>query len=57
VLPAEVVNGDPYRYRRTKDGLFLLYSVGTDLRDDGGVVNPALRPSKQPDWIWSYPAK
>lgn len=56
-IPAEVVNGDPYRYRRTKDGLFLLYSVGTDLRDDGGVVNPALRPSKQPDWIWSYPAK
>jgi len=54
-LPAEVVNGEPYRYRRTKDGLFLLYSVGTDLRDDGGVVNPALRPYKQADWIWSYP--
>ena len=32
-LPAEIVNGEPHRYRRTDEGHFLLYSVGPDLRD------------------------
>ncbi len=56
-VPAEIVNGEPYRYRRTEDGSFVLYSVGTDLRDDGGVIDPKARASKQADWVWRYPAK
>ena len=56
-VPVEIVNGEPYRYRRTDDGSFLLYSVGTDLRDDGGVIDPKASASKQADWVWRYPAK
>ncbi len=62
-LPVEIVNGEPYRYRRTDDGSFLLYSVGLDLRDDDGIIDPKLRadwrasPTDQPDWVWRYPAK
>jgi len=54
-LPAEIVNGEPYRYRRTGDGSFVLYSVGPDLRDDGGIIDPKVSASKQLDWVWSYP--
>jgi hypothetical protein len=56
-IPVETVNGEPYRYRRTDDGSFVLYSVGTDLRDDGGVINPKRKASRQLDWVWRYPAK
>ena len=55
-LPAEIVSGKPYHYRRTEDGSFVLYSVGLDLRDDGGIIN-LKKPSKgQADWVWQYPA-
>jgi hypothetical protein len=54
-VPIEVVNGEPYHYRRTEDGSFLLYSVGSDLRDDSGILAPAVTASKQLDWIWRYP--
>ena len=56
-VPAEIVNGEPYRYRRTDDGSFALHSVGTDLRDDSGVIVPMANASKQADWVWRYPAK
>jgi hypothetical protein len=55
--PVEIVNGDSYHYRRTDDGSFILYSVGMNLRDDGGVIDPKLTTSKQLDWVWRYPAK
>jgi hypothetical protein len=54
-VPVEVVNGEPYHYRRTEDGRFLLYSVGLDRRDDDGVLFPKLSASKQLDWVWRYP--
>ena len=54
-LPAEIVNGEPYRYHHTDDGSFVLYSVGPDLRDDGGVIDPKATASKQTDWVWRYP--
>ncbi len=54
-LPAEIVNGEPYRYHRADDGSFLLYSVGPDLRDGGGVIDPKATASKQADWVWRYP--
>jgi hypothetical protein len=34
------MNGEPLRYRLTSDGDFVLYSVGTDGRDNGGDPNP-----------------
>ena len=55
-LPAEIVNGEPYRYRRSGNVSFVLYTVGTDLRDDG-VIDPKASAAKQTDWVWRLPAK
>jgi hypothetical protein len=56
-LPHEIVNGEPYHYRRADDGRFVLYSVGMDLKDDGGIIDPKLKATKQKDWVWRYPAQ
>jgi hypothetical protein len=37
-VPADFMDGQPLRYRRTDDGHFLLYSVGLDCVDDGGQM-------------------
>ena len=62
-LPHDVIGGQPLHYRRTKDGLFVLYSVGWNETDDGGVVayqknskTPRVDPNEG-DWVWQYPAK
>jgi hypothetical protein len=54
-LPKDAITGEPYRYRRSDDGAFVLYSVGWNETDEGGnlalkkdgVVNFELG-----DWIW-----
>ena len=56
-LPNDVLTGEPYKYRRTDDGQFVLYSVGWDEKDDGGVPGKTLFDEKQGDWVWEYPAK
>jgi hypothetical protein len=60
-IPHDVINGQPLHYRRTDDGRFLLYSVGWNDKDDGGVIVPytgggAVDVTKG-DWVWQYPAK
>jgi hypothetical protein len=42
-LPHDLIGGQPLIYRRTGDGKFLLYSVGWNEKDDGGIGN---------DWVW-----
>ena len=37
-LPHDVINGQPLHYRREANGQFVLYSVGWNEMDDGGVV-------------------
>jgi len=59
-LPHDLINGQPLTYRCTDDGQFVLYSVGWNETDDGGVVG--LRESgtvdiNKGDWVWRYPAK
>jgi hypothetical protein len=59
-LPHDVINGQPLKYRRTDDGGFILYSVGWNETDDGGIV--ALTKGgavdfQKGDWVWRYPAK
>lgn len=61
-IPRDVVNGEALKYRRTADGHFILYSVGWNQTDDGGVV--AMTKGKTPgpdvergDWVWRYPGK
>jgi hypothetical protein len=54
-LPADVIGGRPLHYRRKGSDKFLLYSVGWNETDDGGV---AVRRSdgsvvlEQGDWVW-----
>lgn len=71
-LPHDIINGQPLRYRRTNDGpspssyghaggQFVLYSVGWNETDDGGVVALTSARTPQPDlergdWVWQYPA-
>jgi len=59
-LPHDVINGQPLNYRRTSDGQFVLYSIGWNETDDGGVVGLKKDGSvdiNQDDWVWRYPQK
>jgi hypothetical protein len=53
-LPHDAV-GQPFKYRRTDDGKFLLYSVGWNETDDGGKATfdqNGFLESTSPDWVW-----
>jgi hypothetical protein len=52
-LPHDIINGQPLHYRRTDDGKFLLYSVGWNETDDGGVdLSHNGNVSTNGDWVW-----
>lgn len=55
-LPADVMNGEPYRYRPNPDGGYVLYSVASNLKDDGGQAGSDRNAAKQLDWVWTMPA-
>jgi len=60
-LPHDIINGQPLHYRRTSDGQFVLYSVGWNETDDGGVVvlnkgSSSRVDINQGDWVWSSSA-
>ncbi len=59
-VPHDLINGQPLHYRRTPDGRFVLYSVGWNGKDDGGVRSGATAFNEQwlesGDWVWEYPA-
>jgi len=72
-VPHDIINGQPLKFRRGSDGQFVLYSVGWNERDDGGVVafrkgspraanrdeEGSMRPVNRDegDWVWRYPQK
>jgi hypothetical protein len=59
-LPHDIIGGQPLPYRRTDDGKFLLYSVGWNETDDGGVTardKSGNEDRTKGDWGWQYPAK
>jgi hypothetical protein len=61
-IPHDIINGGPLHYRRTDDGQFVLYAVGWNETDDGGVVVLEGKKTEkvdisQGDWVWQYPAK
>jgi len=61
-LPPDPVNGEPLKYRRDAPDRFILYSVGANLKDDGGRVDVddlgRIRNRGQGDWVWrSEPVK
>ena len=59
-LPHDIIGGQPLHYRLTPEGQFVLYSIGWNERDDGGVslrVTGDLPESNldQGDWVWRFP--
>jgi hypothetical protein len=56
-LPHDPITGEPYKYRRADDGRFVLYSVGWNEKDDGGVPGKVLFDDKLGDVVWQYPTK
>jgi hypothetical protein len=48
-LPRDVIGGQPLIYHRTAQGRFVLYSVGWNERDDGGVPG---KTAGEGDWVW-----
>jgi hypothetical protein len=70
-IPHDTINGQPLHYRREASGQFVLYSVGWNETDDGGVVGYKRRSSdardetrslglpdyESGDLVWRYPAK
>ena len=55
-LPNDVITGEPFKYRRAGDGRFVLYSVGWNEKDDGGVPGKTMFDETEGDWVWEYPA-
>jgi hypothetical protein len=48
-LPHDLIGGQPLKYRRTGAEGFLLYSVGWNEKDDGGVPGKS---REEGDWVW-----
>ena len=48
-LPHDIVGGQPLKYHPTGDGQFVLYSVGWNEKDDGGVPGAT---NGEGDWVW-----
>ena len=51
-LPHDVLTGEAYKYRRNGQTSFILYSIGWDEKDDGGVAGKILYDEKSGDWVW-----
>lgn len=48
-IPSDFMDGQPLHYRRLDDHKFVLYSVGLNRKDDGGMLSAKEEPS---DWVW-----
>jgi len=56
-IPHDLIGGAPLRYQRKSDGNYLLYSIGWNEVDDGGVILPKSaqhsgRDNEKGDWVW-----
>ncbi len=54
-LPVDPVNGESLKYRREAPDRFVLYSVGFNLKDDGGqpgATSKGAPDMRQGDWVW-----
>lgn len=50
-VPVDWMDGQPLRYRLNADGTFTLWSIGEDLKDDGGDGSDAVSATRTAD-IW-----
>jgi len=49
-VPADVIRGEPLKYRLDQHG-YILYSIGWNERDDGGLTNTTAGVASN-DWVW-----
>lgn len=56
-VPHDIITGEPFRYRRLSDEQFVLYSVGWNEKDDGGVAGKKPFDEKEGDWVWENVAE
>jgi tetratricopeptide (TPR) repeat protein len=60
-IPNDVIDGKPLRYRLNADGSYVIYSIGWNQTDDGGIIpapdqNRGTDKSKD-DWVWQMPGR
>jgi hypothetical protein len=55
-VPVDPADGESLRYRRTSDSRYRVYSIGSNLIDDGGRISVKSSRSKG-DWVWAYTAE
>jgi hypothetical protein len=55
-LPNDVINGEPYHYHPTKDGRYVLYSIGWNGKDENGIPGRSVFDMHAGDWVWSFPS-
>ncbi len=58
-IPHDLITGEPVKYHRTDNGQYLLYCMGWNERDDGGVEAKTIKGKldlAQGDWVWRLPA-
>jgi hypothetical protein len=54
-IPTDIISGGPMHYQKKPDGHFLLYEVGWNGTDDGGVIaksSDGELDQKNGDWVW-----
>ncbi|MCD6049862.1 MAG: hypothetical protein K0Q55_1265 [Verrucomicrobia bacterium] len=56
-IPRDVVDGKPMRYRREVQDSFVLYSVGWNRKDEGGVVKETTNVKTFPHFGFTYASK
>jgi tetratricopeptide (TPR) repeat protein len=61
-VPHDIIGGQPLHYRRISNVKFLLYSVGWNEKDDGGVFvfrehSTYFVDDDKSDWVWRYPTQ
>jgi hypothetical protein len=55
-VPHDVIMDQPLKYHSADHGQFVLYSVGWNKKDDGGVLAKFSEERIHGDWVWEYTA-
>jgi hypothetical protein len=58
--PLDLFATKPFHYKLLSDGRFQLYSIGPNMKDDGGTIVITKTEgvdTDQGDWVWEYPAE
>ncbi|WP_298002537.1 molecular chaperone DnaK [uncultured Anaerolinea sp.] len=51
-VPADVIDAKPMRYRHAPEGQFVLWSMGWNAQDEGGVRAESGNDLRTGDWVW-----